>query len=155
MTAAEIISIVCFLTVIIVTVVLIIRDINTKKECEKKLDLVTHKINEVNRSKFEEDKTQYDKLMKLEDTVNYVQNNYVSKNDMNAGITTKSLVADSLTAEYAKINSLEIGSVLKSKNFGMVNPNAPQPNEGQQTNTRQDCANVEKFVDYVPQGFNI
>lgn len=141
MAAAEVISVVCFLCIVAVTVVLLIRDNYVKKECEKKIGQVTAKINEVNKAKFAADQSQYARLNKLEDTINYVQKNYVTRDDMKKGVTTKSLVTNDMKAGYARISDVEVLKSLKTSDFGMVDQNAEKS-----ARLRQECAIFEGFA---------
>jgi hypothetical protein len=135
----EILYLVCFFCIIAVTVVLLLRDNYIQKGCETRVKEITDKINEVNRFKYNADKSQYTRLSELENTVGIVKNNYVTKADMNKSLTTDSLVVKNISTDFAKINEVEIEDSLHSKGFGMVNPN------GDHNGSRQECVTLEAF----------
>ena len=139
MAAAELISIVCFLCIVAVTVVLLVRDNYIKKECEARVNEITSKINEVNQFKYNADKSQYSRISDLEEAVNHFQTHYVLKKDMMKGVTTDSLVVKNMKADYAKLKEAEVEKSLRSKDFAMVNPSA-LPKD-----TREECVTVEAF----------
>lgn len=134
----EIIYLVCFFCIIVVAVVLLLRDTYIQKDCENRVKEITDKINEVNRFKYNADKSQFNRLTELEDTVDYVEANYVRKDDMSKGVITDNLVAKNIKTSSATINEAEIQGSLHSKGFGMVDPNG----DGEAT---EQCVTLEEF----------
>lgn len=148
--AAAVISILCFLCIIVVTVLLLIRDSYIKKDFESKLQGVANKINDVNMFKYNADKSQMIRITDMEDTMNHIQKSYVKKDDIANGVTTNNLVVNTMKTDYARIKDAEVEGSIHSNNFGMV-----PPGKGK----RKECVIMEKFVDpvqeKVPQGYGL
>lgn len=143
--AAAVISILCFLCIIAVTVFLLIRDSYIKKDFEARVEEVANKINDVNMFKYNADKSQMIHITNMEDTMNYVQKNYVKKEDIANGVTTDKLVVKNMKTDYARIKDAEVEGSLHSNNFGIM------PGKG----TRKECVIMEQFENLVPQGYGL
>lgn len=112
MAVAEIISTICVLAIIIVTIVLVIRDNNIKKDYEQRLQKLTLEINDVNKSKYMADKSQTSKLQSLESTL---RDKYVSRESLQEGVYTNALVAG-----YVYGHNLQ-SSVISASNLSASN----------------------------------
>jgi hypothetical protein len=139
MEAANVISILCMFCIITVTVFLLIRDNYVKKDFEAQLKHITSKINEVNMFKYNADKSQNIRITDMQDTMNYVQQNYVKKDDIANGVTTDNLVVKNMKTDYARIQEAEVEGSLNSKKMGIVAPVKA---------TRRECVLMEKFVNH-------
>ena len=141
MGAAEIISLICFLSIVAVTILLVVRDHYIKKQCEARVADIANKINEINKFKFYADRSQYDRLQDLETAVNSVQRNYVKKQDLANQVNTRMLVAQNVRADVADARSLNVEDTVMSKNFVTQDGSLPS------SKTRQECVLVEDFED--------
>lgn len=134
---------VCFFCVVAVTIVLVIRDNYIKKQCEVRVTDAVNRMNEVNKFKFYADRSQQSRITELEDSMNYVQRNYVKRADIEKNVVTNKIITSSLTADTANMTNAEIQETIKSKNYITSDGKSTLPN------TRQECVNVETFVDNV------
>jgi hypothetical protein len=113
------------------------RDNYIKKDCEARLRDIANNINNVNMFKYNADKSQYNRIANLEESINSVQQEYVKRDDMIKGVTTDKLEAKNIKTEYVRMKDAEIEGSLHSNNFGMVDPKSK--------NTTQECSTLEKF----------
>jgi hypothetical protein len=137
--AGDMISLVCVLAIIAVTIILLFRDNNVRKECEGRIKALAEKVNEVNNFKYFADKTQYTRLNNLENTVNKVQKTYVSKDELAQGVNTKNISAENINSNIIEGNEFIVNNNIQYTNFGMLSKDQ-QP-------TREECVMVETFQD--------
>ena len=116
MTVTLLISLLCLVLIIVVTVILIYRDYETKLEVQRRIDVITNEINEVNTYKYLADKKQQDRLLGLELEIDSVKKNYVSKQQLQNGFKTEYIDVKSLAAN--KLQSSDITSAqITSKDY--------------------------------------
>lgn len=104
----QVISIVCILCILGITITLILRDTYVQNECDKRFEEVSSKINKINTSRHEIDQRQTERLAKLEDTAYYIQSQYVPKAEMRTQIKTDNVVTDRLRVKNETANDFEV-----------------------------------------------
>lgn len=123
---------ICLILIIVITIVLVLRDISVKKDMQAKLDSVVNQINEVNTYKYLADKQQQTRMASLENDMDMIKKTYVSEEALKESITTRSINVTDLKADSLKSSNISSGSftgdnvqVQKLTTFGNASVNAP------------------------------
>jgi hypothetical protein len=158
MTATVIISVICLLSIVTVTIVLTIRDNMIQADIDKQILALTNKVNDVNKSKYFADRTQSNRLNKVEENIKFVEDNYVTKQLLQDGFETKSLSVNDFKADNVDANTVTV-STLQSYEYDTVTEEEKLASEKME----ESCPVVEKYVNapskpqkkVVPIGFKM
>lgn len=102
-----------FIVLIVVAICLLVRDQYIQSRTEQKHQQLIKKINTVTKYKLFTDDNQYARLQDMQNTVQDIRKNYVSRQDLSKPIMTSNLQTNNIKANYTLANNVQVNSNLR------------------------------------------
>lgn len=110
----DLIYLISFLILIVVAICLYIRDLYIKRQYNDRAQQLIKRANVVTKYKLYTDDHQASRMKEIEDAVNVVKRDYLSRVDLTKPIRTSNLQVNNIKTDYTLVNNIIINSNLRS-----------------------------------------